>query len=80
MTAVVHIDRLIDGRGTRCPSPLECLIRALHEAAVGEVCEVLSRDEVSKIDIPAWVHKAGHELVDVVINDGVVRHIVRKTR
>jgi TusA-related sulfurtransferase len=79
MTAVVRIDRWIDARATRWPTPLELLIRALYESDIGGVCEVLSSDELSNIDIPAWVHKAGHELVDVVVDDRVTRHIVRKT-
>jgi tRNA 2-thiouridine synthesizing protein A len=80
MSAVVHIDRTIDGRGVRCPTPLESLIRAIHEARVGDVCEVLSADPVSKIDIRAWTHKAGHDLIEVVDEEGVSRHVVRKTR
>jgi tRNA 2-thiouridine synthesizing protein A len=80
MTAVVHIDRWIDARATRCPTPLESLIRALHESDVGDVCGVISNDETARVDIPAWVHKAGHELVDVVDDTGVIRHIVRRTR
>jgi TusA-related sulfurtransferase len=78
MSAVVHIDRRIDGRATRCPPPLECLIRAIDDCRAGEVCEVLSDDTMTRIDIPAWVHKAGHELVDVVEDDGITRHLVRK--
>ena len=33
--------------------------------------EVLSSDEGSKTDIPAWVAKAGHEMVEVVPEDGL---------
>ena len=42
--------------------------------------EVRSSDEGSKTDIPAWVQKAGHDLVDVVTDDGYARFIVRKAR
>jgi tRNA 2-thiouridine synthesizing protein A len=44
------------------------------------VFEVLSSDEGSKTDIPAWVAKAKHELVDVVEDRGFVRFFVRKAR
>jgi len=44
------------------------------------VIEVLSSDEGSKTDIPAWVQKARHELVEVVPEDGYARFVVRKVR
>jgi TusA-related sulfurtransferase len=47
---------------------------------VGQVFEVLSSDEGSKTDIPAWVAKAKHELVDIVQDHGFVRFFVRKAR
>jgi TusA-related sulfurtransferase len=41
---------------------------------------VLSSDEGSRTDIPAWIHKAGHEMVEVVEDEGFSRFIVRKAR
>jgi TusA-related sulfurtransferase len=56
------------------------LIGAIREGDVGDVLEVLSSDEGSRTDIPAWVAKAKHELVEVVEEDGFVRFVVRKAR
>ena len=42
--------------------------------------EVLSSDEGSKTDIPAWVAKAQHELLEVVPDDGFARFVIRKAR
>jgi TusA-related sulfurtransferase len=56
------------------------LIGAIREGAVGDTIEVLSSDEGSKTDIPAWVTKAQHELVDVVEDDGYTRFVIRKAR
>lgn len=78
--SAIQADQTIDGRGAPCPGPLMSLIGAIRQAAVGTVIEVLSSDEGSKTDIPAWVAKAGHELVDVVAEDGYARFIVRKAR
>jgi TusA-related sulfurtransferase len=71
---------MIDARGMPCPGPLMSLIGAIREAAVGEIIEVLSSDEGSKTDIPAWLTKARHELVEVVSEDGYSRFVVRKAR
>jgi tRNA 2-thiouridine synthesizing protein A len=76
----VNIDRSIDARGMPCPGPLMSLIGAIREGEVGTVIEVLSSDEGSKTDIPAWIEKAGHEMVEVEEDEGYTHFIIRKAR
>jgi TusA-related sulfurtransferase len=76
----VNIDRSIDARGMPCPGPLMSLIGAIREGEVGTVIEVLSSDEGSKTDIPAWIAKAGHEMVEIVEDEGFTHFIIRKAR
>ena len=78
--ATTEITRSIDARGTACPGPLMALIGAIRQGQVGDTYEVLSSDEGSKTDIPAWVTKARHELVEVVPEDGYARFVVRQAR
>ena len=78
--ATTQITRSIDARGIACPGPLMALIGAIRQAQIGDVIEVLSSDEGSKSDIPAWVAKAQHELVEVVPEDGCARFVIRKAR
>jgi tRNA 2-thiouridine synthesizing protein A len=80
MTKAAEVTRSIDARGMPCPGPLMSLIGAIREGSVDDVIEVLSSDEGSKTDIPAWVQKAGHELVEVVQEDGFARFVIRKAR
>ena len=75
-----EITRSIDAIGMPCPGPLMSLIGAIREGTVGDTIEVLSSDEGSKTDIPAWVAKAGHELVEVLDDDGFTLFVVRKAR
>jgi tRNA 2-thiouridine synthesizing protein A len=75
-----QIDKTIDARGMACPGPLMNLIGAIRQGQVGQMFDVLSSDEGSKTDIPAWVAKAKHELVDVVEDRGFTHFIVRKAR
>lgn len=77
---MTDITRSIDARGMPCPGPLMSLIGAIREGQVGETIEVLSSDEGSKTDIPAWVAKAGHELVEVRADEGYAHFIIRKAR
>jgi tRNA 2-thiouridine synthesizing protein A len=78
--AITEITRSIDARGMPCPGPLMSLIGAIREGQIGDVIEVLSTDEGSVTDIPAWVAKARHELVEVLPADGHRRFVVRKAR
>ena len=78
--STVQIDRTIDARGLACPGPLMNLIGAIRQGEVGQVFEVLSSDEGSKTDIPAWVAKAKQELVEVRLDDGYAHFVVRKAR
>jgi TusA-related sulfurtransferase len=80
MSDTYAITRSIDARGMPCPGPLMALIGAIREGAVDDVIEVLSTDEGSLTDVPAWVAKAGHELIGTVPEDGFTRFVVRKAR
>ena len=78
--STVQITRTIDARGMACHGPLMNLIGAIRAGQVGDVYEVLSSDEGSKTDIPAWVAKARHELLEVIPDDGYAHFLVRKAR
>ena len=54
----------IDARGAFCPGPLMELIAALKLAGIGDEVEILSSDKGSVTDIPEWVNKVGHEMVE----------------
>jgi len=70
----------IDARGSFCPGPLMELIRAIREGAVGDTLAVISTDNGSRTDIPAWVEKAGHRLVGVFTHDGYDEIVVEKLK
>jgi tRNA 2-thiouridine synthesizing protein A len=70
---------VVDARGSFCPGPLMELIRAIRESAPGQVIAVYSSDTGSKIDIPKWVEKAGHRLVEIARRDGYDEIVVEKT-
>lgn len=79
-TALPAPTRTVDARGSFCPGPLMELIRAIREAQVGDVLAVLSSDKGSKVDIPKWIEKAGHNLIGVFTRDGFDEIVVEKVR
>jgi len=72
--------RIVDGRNTFCPGPLMELIAGMKQAGVGDVLELLSTDEGSAADVPAWVNKIGYELLGNEKVEGVWHIKVRKTK
>jgi tRNA 2-thiouridine synthesizing protein A len=78
--ATTQVTKVINAIGMACPGPLMALIGAIRVGQVGDVIEVQSSDQGSLTDIPAWVAKARHELVEVVQQDGYARFVVRKAR
>lgn len=76
----VVITRESDARGSFCPGPLMELIRQVKMSQVGDVLAVISSDEGSKKDIPAWIAKARQEFVGMEEVEGATRFICRKVR
>jgi TusA-related sulfurtransferase len=66
---------VIDARGAYCPGPLMELVKTIKENTIGTVVELLSSDEGSIVDIPKWVEKANHKMVEIIEDDGF-RHFV----
>ncbi|MFW9851999.1 MAG: sulfurtransferase TusA family protein [Candidatus Thorarchaeota archaeon] len=68
----------IDARGSFCPGPMMELIKAIRQAEVGELLSLLSSDEGTRSDVPAWINKAQHELIEIINEDGYDKYIVKK--
>ena len=77
---VVKVSRIVDARGSMCPGPLMALIGAVREQKVGDVIAIYSGDTGSRTDIPLWVRKAGHELLELKDHDGYAEFIILKKR
>lgn len=72
--------RKIDARGAYCPGPLMELIAALKLVEVGGEVEIWSSDKGSAKDIPEWVKKVGHDMMDVTEGDGYWSLVVRRAK
>jgi len=72
------IAKSVDARGTACPGPLLEAKKAIGTINVGDVMEVLSADEGTKIDIPKWCTKQGHEYLGSVDENGYFKVYLRK--
>jgi len=70
----------IDARGSACPGPLLEAKKGIGKVKVGEILEVLSGDQGTRKDIPAWAEKVGHEFLGVVEADGYDKLYVRRKK
>ena len=71
--------RIVDARGSFCPGPLMELIRVIRESIPGQRIAVYSSDSGSRTDIPKWVEKAGHRLVEITRREGYDEIVVEKS-
>jgi len=69
MTETISPDVTIDARGAGCPGPLMDLIGKVKSVDAGTVVELQTSDRGSTTDVPEWVEKAGHDLLDTVEHD-----------
>ena len=57
--------RVIDALGTWCPVPIHLIDRAARRATPGDVLELLADDPLIEVDLPAWCHASGNELLEL---------------
>jgi TusA-related sulfurtransferase len=72
--------KIIDARGSFCPGPLMELIAGMKMAQVGDELELLSSDKGSAGDVPEWIKKVGHEMLETREEAGVWHITVRKAK
>ncbi|MBN1159268.1 MAG: sulfurtransferase TusA family protein [Bacteroidales bacterium] len=70
--------KTVDARGTACPGPLLEAKKAIGTIGPGETMEVLSADEGTKVDIPKWCIKQGHEYLGTIDENGYYRIFLKK--
>lgn len=70
MSESIEPDVTVDSRGATCPGPLMDLIGEVKGADPGTIIELQTSDRGSKDDVPEWLEEAGHELLDIVEDDG----------
>ena len=72
------IHTTIDARESFCPGPLMELVKTIKQLETGDVIDLLSKDEGSVKDIPAWVEKAGHVLLEIKEEDSFRHFVIKK--
>ncbi len=74
----LNVTKSVDARGTACPGPLLEAKKTIGTIKPGDIMEVLSADEGTKIDIPKWCTKQGHEYLGTLEESGYYRIFLKK--
>jgi TusA-related sulfurtransferase len=72
------VNKSVDARGTACPGPLLEAKKAIGTIESGQIMEILSADEGTKVDIPKWCTKQGHEFLGTVEESGYYKIYMKK--
>ncbi|WP_458413517.1 sulfurtransferase TusA family protein [Schinkia sp. CFF1] len=71
---------LVDARGAFCPGPLLELMKAAKEAESGTVLELLTNEQGSRKDVPAWAKKMGHNFLGEEPGEGNAYKLIIKLK
>jgi TusA-related sulfurtransferase len=74
----LEVNKSVDARGTACPGPLLEAKKAIGTIKSGDIMEVLSADEGTRVDIPKWCTKQGHEYLGTVEESGFFKIYMKK--
>ncbi len=73
-------DKVIDARGSSCPGPLLDAKKGIGTINIGQIMEVMSNDEGTKKDLPAWAAKVGHEVLGLIEGDEYDRIFIKRLK
>jgi tRNA 2-thiouridine synthesizing protein A len=73
-----HMPLEVDARGLMCPLPLLRLKKALVSVAVGETVRILATDPAARLDFGVYIEQAGHLLLSLEEQEGVLTFLIKK--
>jgi len=76
----VKADRILDCIGLYCPIPVFRTKEEIDKLEVGQILEVVADDPAAEEDIKYWAKNAGQEILEVKVEKGKIRFLIRKLR
>lgn len=70
-------DRSVDALGTWCPVPVSMAREAIARMEPGQVLEVVADDPMVFLDLPAWCHDSGHEVLSMEQRRDIITTLIR---
>jgi len=76
----VKADRMLDCIGLYCPIPVFRTKEEIDKLSVGQILEVVADDPAAEEDIKYWAKNAGQGILEVKVETGKIRFLIRKLR
>lgn len=74
----MNVKQVLDVKGLACPMPVVRTKKGMDALQSGEVLEVHSTDKGAIKDIPAWAQACGHEVLQHIEENGVLKFWIKK--
>ena len=72
-------DEFLDCKGLLCPLPIIKTNKMIGKMKANQILKIVSTDPVSTIDMVAWSHSSGHELLESITVNNEYIFYVRKS-
>jgi tRNA 2-thiouridine synthesizing protein A len=77
---LIKAAKIVDARAMSCPGPLLEAKKSIGAVKAGEVLEIWSGDPNTKVDMPRWCEKVGHQFLGVLPGEGYERLFIRRMK
>ncbi|RFU69589.1 sulfurtransferase TusA family protein [Bacillus sp. V59.32b] len=74
----MNSDKVLDAKGLACPMPIVRTKKAIDDLQSGQVLEIHATDKGAKADLAAWSNSGGHELLETIEENGVIKFWIKK--
>ncbi|MBR8644722.1 sulfurtransferase TusA family protein [[Brevibacterium] frigoritolerans] len=74
----MNADKVLDAKGLACPMPIVKTRKAMNDLQTGQVLEIHVTDKGAKADLAAWSKSGGHELMETVEENDILKFWIRK--
>jgi tRNA 2-thiouridine synthesizing protein A len=68
--------KVIDSRGSFCPTPITDLFKAYRNAQTGDVLELWATDPAAKSDVAAWAKRNGSAILEMADEKDYIKIVV----
>jgi len=72
--------KVIDSRGSFCPTPITDLFKAYRTAQTGDVLELWATDPAAKSDVTAWAKRSGSSILEMTDEKGYIKIVIAVTK
>ena len=72
------IDVRVDARNAECPVPILKAVEALKDIDDGQMIELMTTDDGSIVDVPAWASDMGYVIEETFETGGATHFVIIK--